>query len=227
MGKFKLIKEFTEFNNMRLNNDSVPMSTHVDNPGLSLDGYSKFDANMRMSLSRLNDIYKNINKTNTSFNLKSGDFVTAEDIKNIKILRIYPKDDIFLNVYFTFDIDDKEYYGKIEKLNANNPKLTSEIFKDINIQGGKEWKIRIKGNLIKAIKKWLNPSVGEYIALKDIDVFNELTGGLYLIPISSKIKVKRTIDDDQVLISFNNIDYIIKGRNFYYFNYYFSPLEDE
>lgn len=224
----KLLLEFTEFNNMRLGSgDSVPQSTHVDNPGLSMDGFSKFDANLRNSLNTLNQMYSNINKSNTAFNLRSGGVIEISDLVNIKILRIFPKNDIYLNVYFSFEIDEKEYYGYVNKINGSNPTLHSEIFRDVNIQGGQEWVIRIKGNLIKSIKKWMSPSPGYYIPLKDIDVYSENTGELCLIKQGSKVKLIRMIDGDSILINFSDTDYILRGRNYYYFNYYFSMVDSE
>ena len=61
--------------------------------------------------------------------------------------------------------------------------------KDINIQGGQEWVIRVKGNLIKVIENWMSPSVGNYTTLKDIDVYNQDTGELCLVPENSEIKL--------------------------------------
>jgi hypothetical protein len=221
----KLILEFTEFNNMRLNNDSVPQSTHVDNPQLSMGNYNRFQANLNNSLNRLNDLYKNVSMTTTGYNLKSGNTIELKDIKNIKILRIYPKDDIYLNVYFTFELDKTEYYGVIKKINSTNPKLSSEIFKDINIYKTREWQIRVEGNLIKAIKKWLSPSIGKYVSLKEIDASDQKTGNLILIPVNSTVNLIRS-SKDEILIEFENNIYKLTNKNFYYFNYYFQKLED-
>lgn len=223
--KFKLIKEFTEFNHMRIGSDSAPQSTHVDNPSLSMGAYNRFQMNLHSSLSRLNSIYQNINSTKTGFNLSTGDKIDASDIKNIKIMRIYPKDDIYLNVYFSFKLDEEEYWGVINKINHPNPTVNSEVFKDQKIYSTKEWEIRIKGNIVKAIKKWLNVEPGEYISLKDIDATNENTGELTLIPMDEKVNVVRTMDEN-ILINFNDIDYVLSGRNFFYFNYYFQSLEN-
>lgn len=220
----RLLLEFTEFNAMRMNSDSVPQSTHVDNPDLSMDGFSQFDANLRDSLKKLNHMYSEISRGgNLAVNLRSGESVDISDLKNIKILRIFPKDDIYLNVYFTFELGGKEYYGVIERINSTRPEVTSEIFRDINIQSNREWIIRVKGNLVKVIKNWMNPEEGYYISLKDIDGFDETTGNMVLIPEGSKIKLIRMIGDDSLLINFNEIDYILRGKNYFYFNYYFSP----
>jgi hypothetical protein len=191
-----------------------------------MDGFSKYDANLRNSLSRLNQMYTNINRSNTAFNLRSGDVIEISDLVNIKILRIFPKYDIYLNVYFSFEIDEKEYYGYIDMINSPNPTVHSEIFRDINIQGGKEWGIRIKGNLIKSIKNWMNPQMGDYSTLKDIDVYSENTGELCLIKQDSIIKLIRIVGEDCILINYVDVDYILKGKNYYYFNYYFSSIDN-
>ena len=222
----KIIKEFSEFNHQRLNNDSVPQSTHVDNPELSIGSLNKYEQNLRTSLNRLNDLFKTVSLTTTGVNLKTGSTVEASDIKNIKILRIFPKDDIYLNVYFTFELGDekKPYYGVIKKINHSDAEVYCEIFNDRSIFTSKEWVIRIKGNIIKAIKKWLNVPSIEYKSLKDIDVYNESTGELTLIPSGEIIKVRRSVDNS-ISISWMGGNYNIIGRNYYYFNYYFALME--
>lgn len=221
----KLILEFTEFNNMRMGSDSVPQSTHVDNPSLSMGALNKHETNIRSSLSRLNDLYKDISMTSTGMNLRTGDTIEAKDIKNIIIQRIFPKDDIFLNVYFTFHLDGKEYYGYINKINSISPTLHSEVFKDRTIHGSREWAIRIKGNLIKAIKMWLNVRSGKYLSLKEVNGFDKLTGELCLIPIESIIELI-SANDDYMLIRYNDREYYLRGKNYYYFNYYFKEIKD-
>ena len=223
----KLIREFTEFNNMRMGSDSVPQSTHVDDPNLSYDGFDRFEANLKNSLHKLNDLYKDISQSTTGVNLRSGETIDSSDIKKIKILRIYPKDDIYMNVYFTFEIDDEEYYGVINKINSPNSSVSSEIFRDRLVHGSKEWVIRIKGNISKAINQWLSPISMDYLTLKELDVIDEITGELLLIPSDTKIKLIRVMGGDEMLILYNDRNYILSGNNFFYFNYFLSPIEEE
>jgi hypothetical protein len=219
----KLIREFTEFNNQRMNADTVPQSTHVDNPSLSMGSYNRYEMNLKSSFDRLNNLYKNIAYTTTGLNLKTGSTVEGSDLKNIKILRIYPKNDIYLDVYFTFEIEGEEYYGVINKLNSTTPEVKSEIFRDRKIFQTKEWTIRIKGNLIKSIKKWMEAEPGKYKSLKDVDAYNENTGELTLIPINQEIELIRSLDNKMVIKYMDN-NYNLVGRNYYYFNYYFHPM---
>ena len=221
----KLLLEFTEFNNRKMNSDSVPQSTHVNNPHLSLGSLNKHEINLRSSLSKLNDLYKDISKSTTGVNIKDGNKIEGKDIKNIKIQRIYPKDDIYLNVYFTFELYEKEYYGYINKINSENPILHSELFRDTSVFGSKEWAIRIKGNLIKVIKLWLNVKSGKYLSLKEIDMSHKNTGHSFLLPPKTQIILKSS-NNDHMLISYENEDYYLRGKNYYYFNYYFTEVKD-
>lgn len=220
----KLILEFTEFNNMRLGSDSVPQSTHVDNPSLSLGAYNRFTNNVKNSLNKLNDLYKKISMTSTGMHLKKQKPLELTDIKNIVIQRIFPSNDIYFNVYFTFELEDQEYFGVIRNINSSDPILTSEVFKDYNIFGSKEWAIRIKGNLIKVIKQWLTPPKGKYVSLKEIDAYDKLTGHKMLLPQESIIKVISS-DDKYITIEHEDRVYTLRNDNYYYFNYYFKEYK--
>lgn len=219
----KLILEFSEFNHQRLNSDSVPQSTHVDNPQLSLGSFNRFQSNLKNAVNKLNSIYKKMSITTSGVNLTSGKPIEQNDIKNIKILRIFPSADIYYNVYFSFELEENEYYGVIKKINHSEPTLSSEIFKDVTVFGSKEWVIRIKGNLIKTIKNWLDVSKGEYQSLKEIEVIDKLTGELILLPEKCKIEVLGTFDNT-INISHEDREYDLKNSNYYYFNYYFEKL---
>jgi len=80
----KLLLEFSEFNYQRLNSDSVPQSTHVDDPRLSLGSYNRFLSNLTNSFNRLNHIFKSINKTTTGVSLKTGSRFNIRNIKKYK-----------------------------------------------------------------------------------------------------------------------------------------------
>lgn len=220
----KLILEFTEFNAMRLGGDSVPQSTHVDNPQLSLGAYNRFSHNVKNAMSKLNDLYKKISMTSTGMHLKKQKPLELTDISNIVIQRIFPVNDIYYNIYFTFELEEKEYFGVIRNINSEDPILTSEVFKDYNIFGSKEWAIRVKGNLIKVIKKWLTPPKANFISLKEIDAYDKLTGEKILLEEGSIVKVLSS-NDSIITIEHEDRVYTLRNENYYYFNYYFKEVE--
>ena len=222
-----LIREFTEFNFLRMNSDSVPQSTHTDNPSLSLGSYNRFQMNMASTVQNLNHLFKSINTTSRGVNLFKGSTIGMDSIKDIKILRIFERDDIYWDVYISFLIEDKEYYGVIKKINDKNVEFYSEAFKDPMLAISNEWIIRVKGNIIKTIKRWLNPSVGNnFVSLKEINAVDQKTGEIVLIQEDSKIKVVRTMDEE-IFIQYEDSNYILKGKNYYFFNYYFERVKSE
>ena len=140
--KNKLILEFTEFNNMRLNPDSAQAATAVQDPSLSTNAFDRFQDGIRQAMSRINDILYNLSGTNAYKNLRSRLALEDQDIKSMKILRINKVDNINYDVFITFVIGENEYWGVIKNI-MNNPEFTSEVFKDFDLYQSKEWIIKI------------------------------------------------------------------------------------
>jgi len=218
----KLLLEFSEFNYQRLNSDSVPQSTHVDDPRLSLGSYNRFLSNLTNSYNRLNHIFKSINKTTTGVSLKSGKKLNIRNIKNIKVIRIVPTDDIYYNIYLTFELEDKEYNGVIERINSLKPQFRSELFKTTQYFISHEWGIRMRGNIIKAVKMWLNPENGKYKTLKNIMGISKNTGERKKIPMGTEVELVKSVQQKHHLKTQEEEEVILSGINYYYFNYYFQ-----
>jgi hypothetical protein len=216
----KLLLEFSEFNYQRLNSDSVPQSTHVDDPRLSLGSYNRFLSNLTNSFNRLNHIFKSINKTTTGVSLKTGSRFNIRNIKNIKVIRIVPKNDIYYNIYLTFELEEVEYHGVIERINSLEPQFKSEFFKTTQYFITHEWGIRMRGNIIKAVKMWLIPEEGKYESLKDIRGIKKNTGEIIKIEKHSTVELIKSDHTHHSLI-YNDEVVVLDGINYYYFNYYF------
>lgn len=217
-----IIKEYSEFSFQRMNSDSTPMAMHVDNPNLSFDAFDKHIDNVRSSIMRLNSILNTLSSTGGIYKMGMSKISDGLDIKDLKILRIFQSNDIDIDVYISFYLLDKEYYGVIKNFLSNNAVLDTEAFRDTYLFPSKEWKIRISGLLIKAIRKWMRPSVGNYKCLKTIYCTSYETGEFTEIPKGTIIEYIRTIDNLKHVIGINDTRYILKGENFYYFNYFFS-----
>jgi len=215
-----IIMEFSEFNAMRMGSDSVPQSTHVDNPSLSMDSYNRYELNMKGALSKLDGIFKKISRTTTGINLHDGSTLELTDFKQFKILRIFAANDIYFNIYFSFTIEEEEYFGVIEKINSPNPNVKCELFRDLSVFGSKEWIIRIKGMLVKSIRKWLDIDLGNYKLLKDLEVIDKNSGSRVIIPINSEIEVTKS-NDNYIELLLDEKLYFITNNNYFYFNYYF------
>jgi len=220
----KLILEFSEFNLQRMNPDSVQSSVHVDDPQLSTNAFDKAQDGIRQAMARVNDILYNLSGTNVYKNLRSKLALENQDIKSIKIQRIVKSNNINYDAYITFVIDGNEYWGVINNLTVN-PELESEVFKDFDLHQSKEWVIKIRGLIIKVIKKWLKPDPGMYKLLNnEITCYSTETGKMLRMEKGIEIEVVRA-HENKIIIKHENDYYNLIGDNYVYFNWWFQKLD--
>jgi hypothetical protein len=221
--KNRLILEFTEFNLQRLNPDSVQPSIHVDDRQLSLNAFDKHQDSIRQAISRINGILHNISGTNAYKNLRSKLTLEDQDIKSMKILKILKSNKINYDVYISFIIGDKEYWGVVKDI-MNNPNFQSEVFKDYNLYQSKEWIIKIKGLVIKIIKNWLKPEPGIYKLLNnEVICYSNDTNKQLIIKKGTNIEVIRSYDN-RIIIKHGSKCYNLVGDNYVYFNWWFDKI---
>lgn len=226
MGKNRLILEFTEFNSQRMNPDTSQMAVAVDNPQLSINAFDKHLDKVRTAISNLEGIVKNLTTSSTFRSLRSMLSLEDQNIDKLKILRITSNDRVNYDVYISFIVNDKEYFGVIKNILNQIPRLVSEIFKDNELIQSKEWRVKIEGLIIKTVKSWLKPDIGEYTLLKtQILCINNNTGNDLLLREGSNVKVIRSIEN-VITIEFDNKFFNLTGDNFIYFNYWFKPLNN-
>ena len=217
------INELSEFNLQRMNPDSVQASTQVDDPSLSLNAFDKQQDMVRQAMSRINDILYNLSGTNAYKNLRSKLGLESQNIKSMKILRISKSNNINYDVYISFIIEDKEYWGVIENILVY-PDVQSEVFKDKDLFQTKEWIIKTKGLLTKIVKTWLKPEGGKYTLLNDeLICYSVDTGKMLKIEKGSEIELIRSFDN-KILIKHENEYYNLIGDNFIYFNWWFEKV---
>lgn len=214
-----LIREFTEFSLQRFGESPT---AQAENPQLSHGAFDKHMDNVKMSNIRLNNILTTVRSSNNIYNTKTDSVLDGMDIQDLKILRMFPHNEIDLNVYITFKLGDKPYYGVIKKF-ISNPEVSSEVFSDPDLFVNKEWVIKTKGTLIKVIKNWMNISPSKWMALKDIQCTDIENGGLVMIQKDTPVKVVRTLDNS-IIVNYNERNCELKGMNFYYFNYWFEKV---
>ena len=225
--KNKLILEFTEFNMQRMNPDSAAGAIGgVDDPSLSTNAFDKHADAIRQAMSRVNDILYNLAGTSAYRNLRSKLGLESQDIQKIKILRIVKSNSIFYDAYITFVIDDYEYWGVIENVMSPNPEFTSEVFKDFDLYQSKEWIIKIKGLVIKAIKTWLKPEPGMYKLLNDnLYCYSTETGKQLRMEKGIELELIRA-HDNKIVVKYQTDYYNLVGDNYVYFNWWFEKIED-
>jgi hypothetical protein len=218
-------ESFTEFNLQRMNPDSARASVHVDDPQLSINAFDKHQDAIRAAMSRINDILYNLKGTSAYSALRSKLGLEDQDIQEIKIQRIIKVNNISYDVYLTTKIDGQEYWGKITNVMEIEPKFTSEIFKDFDLLQPKEWVIKIKGLVVKTIKRWLKPEPGIYKLLN-----NEVI--CYSVDTGKQLKMEKGIEielvrahEDKLIVKSENDYYNLVGDNYIYFNWWFEKVD--
>jgi hypothetical protein len=220
---FNKINEMTEFNLQRFNTDSVQASMHVNDPNLSTDAFNRHEDNIRVAMSRVNDIMGKLSGSSDYSKLRSKLSLEDQDIKSLKILRIN-KIGINYDVYISFVIGEEEYWGVIEDIMSNSPELTSEVFRDHDLFQAKEWVIKTRGFLIKVVKEWLKPEPGNYKLLNDqIICYSTETGKQFIMDKGIEIELIRS-HSDKLIIKYDSDKYNLVGDNYMYFNWWFQKL---
>lgn len=227
-GKNKLILEFTEFNNMRLNPETATYAMpNVTNKQLSVDAFDKHQDAIRASIDKLNNIVGSLSNSSTFGALRGKLALENQNIQYLKIIRLVKSGGINWNAYISFVIDNYEYWGVIKNVLDRNPEFTSEVFKDFDLIQTKEWVIKIKGLIVKTIKKWLHVEPGEYLLVNDeVYAYNNETGDILRIEKDADIEVIRSYDN-KINIKYKDNFYTIKGEGFVYFNYWFLKKGNE
>jgi len=222
MAKNRLILEFTEFNAQRMNPDTSQMAVAVENPQLSINAFDKHLDKVRTAISNLEGIVKNLTTSSTFRSLRSMLSLEEQNVDKLKILRITSNDRVNYDAYVSFLVHDKEYFGVVKNILNPLPRLVSEVFKDNDLVQSKEWRVKVEGLIIKTIKAWLKPEIGEYTLLKSqILCTNNITGEDLLLKEGSDVKVIRSMENS-ITIEFDNKFYNLTGDNFIYFNYWFK-----
>jgi hypothetical protein len=219
------LNEATEFNYQRLNSDSVRASVHVDDPSLSINAFDKHEDIVRQAISKLGNLSRALQNTQGYKVIKSKLSLEDQQISNVKIIRIVKSSSFQYDVYLSFKIDEYEYWGVIIDI-LKNPEFKSEVFKDHLLLQTKEWIIKTKGLIIKAIRNWMKPQFGKFKLLEDeVICYSNLTGKLLRLPKNSIIEVLKSYND-KLIFSFDGLQYTLTGDNFVYFNWWFEEIKD-
>lgn len=222
--KSNIILEFTQFNVERLNDNAPRMDMAVDDPSISHNSFSKHANAVSDGLSRINGIMKSLSNTGNFKYLKSKLLLDDQKLQSLKIQRINNLNNVQYDVYISFVISDKEYWGVIENILERDANLRSEVFKDIQLHQPQEWVIKIKGLLIKSVKTWLNPEEGQYRLLnEEVICYSVEAGRRLLLTKGDTIEVIRAYDN-KITIKYKNDLYNLINHNYIYFNYWFEKV---
>ncbi len=224
ISKSRLIREFSEFNLQRMNDDSVQPGLHADNPQLSTNAFDKHQDNIRQAISRIGDITSSLGGSSSYRLLKSTLSLEDQNIESLRIIRVSESQGFDYDVYISFFVKEIEYWGVIKNI-MTSPELKSEIFNDHSLIQTKEWTVRLKGVIVKEIKGWMKPQYGEFRLIgDDINCYSSETGKIMVLSTGSIIEVLKSYDD-RIVFRVGSDQYTLKGGNFIYFNWRFEEVK--
>lgn len=224
--KLQRLYEFTEFNLQRMNPDMGGAMPNVDDPQLSVNAFDKHQNAILAASSKLNSILNSLSNSTAFAQLKSKLFLDSQNLTSLKILRIIKDSEVRYDFYLQLTLGDQPYFGVLKDILGPQPRFSTEAFKDSDLVLTREWILKTKGIIEKAVKKWLEPEPGTYIALRDDIVANNMkTGNSSRIGIDTEIEVKTTLDN-KILIKHEDDFYSLQNDSYIYFNYWFVKKEE-
>lgn len=190
-------------------------------PELSNNPWDRHNNDLRYSISRgsaiLSDIFRVSGiKNDPEFNLDSR-------ISEIRIIDIWENNMLNICIQLGFLIDEMPYSMTINNYNTNKPNIKSNVLSLPELRN-KNIYHKFKGMLLALLREWFIPEIGyRYKTIREIEVIT-VEGNLFTIPIGSETEIS-LIDGNNINIIYQANEYRIKKREYYYFRWWFEPME--
>lgn len=194
--------------------------------------YTDFYARQSGLVSNLNLIMKNLKTQNSLIYKETNPFL--EDInlfENIKILRIFENNNLKIDIFLSFEYNEKEYFGAFKNFNnISKPKFESELYYEPEYQYrfDNEYKIRLSNLFYKKLEKWFVPAKGFYKNLKPDNRVKDNMGKLYEVNAEQIVEVLgynlSTDNKPYVILKVKDHIYHVEGNDYYYFKWRFQKM---
>jgi hypothetical protein len=240
--KFKFINENSEFNQYQWGLDPPssllgPGYGFAADPQLSL--YSDTSTKYVDNYNRLSQAVCDINRVVRNI---QGEIIAAmpqdlfiddlDEYTNFKVLRIILNENLKLDLYIAFDFYDDEFFGVFKNFNNydnNTPLFKSDLFTDNRYRYiDRVYYLKLVNYLYNIYFNFFIPKTGDYMNLKPNMVVKDDMGADFKLKEGAVVKLKGyNIDNDNnpyIIIKFNDKLYTIIKNDYYYFKYYFEPL---
>jgi hypothetical protein len=232
----EMIKESSEFIDLQTGLMSNPlgagyglatdptMSIYSDATSPYVDNYSK-KSQMVNDLSRIMKNMYGYMTTNIQQHKLDYFLDDIDEFKNLKILRIFKNNDLYLDIFISFQLNDDEFFGVYRNFNGiSDPRLKCDLFSDVRYNYiDTEYYLKLNTYLFKIITNWFIPTIGDYKVLQDIIVKDSM-GTAKTIKKGSFFKLKGHSEDNNgklfIMLKYKNDIYTISGNDFYYFKYW-------
>jgi hypothetical protein len=229
--------DFNQFSQMGMGPSPLPDYGFATDPSLSIYGsrdsqyVSDYYRKAHLTSSLL-DIINQVNKEVAGSGIMKFDHFLEDinEIDNLKILRINKNENLKLNIYISFEIEDIEYFGVYKNFNHINPdKLKCELFTDPDHYYIDEpYVIKMDNYLRNILNKWFVPEKGEYVNLNNNLRCRNNMGENIHIKLKSVINVTMTGTDKDgdpyIKFKLNDEQYVINKNDYYFFKYWFDNI---
>ena len=193
---------------------------------LSMDGLDTHKNNIKTRMQTMSDIMTNV--------FASGDIQLSKDlvdvIEDLSIVKIFRNMNNSLDIYLKFLYEEEVFYGSFKKWgDFSEPIFKSKIFDIPAIGNYKENRIKVENILKKVLESWFIPKKSTYVALQNVKTY-DMMGNICNLPKGGKIIIDNIILDDyrpEIEFMYNNHKYTIKGLDYYYFNWWFNPEQEQ
>lgn len=232
----QILTESSEFADMQMGMNPNPlgagfgfqakdpnMSIYSDDSSPYVDDYARV-GQMANDLARvmknlMGDIAADIRQHKVDYFLED-----IEEFKNLKILRIFNNNDLYLDIFISFELHDEEFFGSFKSYNGvNQPKLKTDLFTDQRFGYiDTEYYLKLTNYLYKILYNWFIPMVGEYKVLQNISVKDSM-GSKKTLKKNSVFRVKGHNEENgklYIIIKHKEDIYTINDNDYYFFNYW-------
>lgn len=184
---------------------------------------SNLDRLMKQNRKQTGMVYKDVNAFLEDIN----------EYQNIKILRMFENNNLKLDIFLSYNFNDKEYFGAIKNFNhISKPKFESEIFYDPEFQYrfDNEYKLRLSNFFIKKLEKWFIPEKGMYKNLKENNRLKSKMGKIFEMNSNKVVEIlgynTSANNEKYIIVKYKGEIYHIEGNDYYFFKWRFEKLNE-
>jgi hypothetical protein len=181
-----------------------------------------FEQTVRRNQSqRLQDILMNVFATTAHAGKTNFEF----DVKEFKVVRIFPNNNNSLDVYIKFILDDMQYYGTFKNwASVNGAKFQSPVLNHPNIKFHLENAVKIEGVFKQILNEWFRPELGEYRVLKQVKVYDDM-GNIFMLPENGKVTIDEVLTEEDkpiIYLSYDDKAYFLTDLDYFFFHWWFE-----
>jgi hypothetical protein len=149
------------------------------------------------------------------------------EVQDLRVIRIFPNNSGSLDIYIKFVIDGYQYYGTFKNWGSvNGSKFESAILKHPSIKYHMENAVKVEGIFKQCLNEWFRPDLGEYIVLKQVKVYNEMSE-IFMLPENAKISVDEVLTEEDkpiIYISYSDRNYFLTDLDYFFFHWWFEEI---